>query len=207
MGVNIVCAVKIDRKHDLLTICPSRGQKQNATKPLMSRAWGCWRRFLTDFSDVINIWWRQKAVICRQMSSVLLTWPFYSFKAKIFVINWKSPVANIRKMLLMKDRSFLYELRAYLIYVKVGEICQKKKQMLWPLNRTVSARHTTELCYPVLSGDLKLYWSKASLEPSLSSNVVSAIFRNGEASMTSFVLLWTTKLSIHEFTLTVTTLL
>ena len=24
-------------------------------------------------------------------------------------------------MLLMKDRSFLYELRAYLIYVKVGE--------------------------------------------------------------------------------------
>ena len=33
----------------------------------------------------------------------------------------KSPVANIRKMLLMKDRSFLYELRAYLIYVKVGE--------------------------------------------------------------------------------------
>ena len=25
-------------------------------------------------------------------------------------------------MLLMKDRSFLYELRAYLIYVKVGEI-------------------------------------------------------------------------------------
>ena len=27
----------------------------------------------------------------------------------------------IRKMLLMKDRSFLYELRPYLIYVKVGE--------------------------------------------------------------------------------------
>ena len=31
-------------------------------------------------------------------------------------------------MLLMKDRSFLYELRTYLIYVKVGENCQKKKQ-------------------------------------------------------------------------------
>ena len=39
----------------------------------------------------------------------------------MFVKNWKSPVTNIRKMLLMKDRSFLYELRAYLIYVKVGE--------------------------------------------------------------------------------------
>ena len=33
----------------------------------------------------------------------------------------KSPVTTTRKMLLMKDRSFLYELRAYLIYVKVGE--------------------------------------------------------------------------------------
>ena len=33
----------------------------------------------------------------------------------------KSPVANIRKMLLMKDRCFLYELRAYLVYEKVGE--------------------------------------------------------------------------------------
>ena len=30
----------------------------------------------------------------------------------------KSPVANIRKLLLMKDRSFLYELRAYFVYVK-----------------------------------------------------------------------------------------
>ena len=33
----------------------------------------------------------------------------------------KSSVANIRQMLLMKDRSFLYELRPYLIYVKAGE--------------------------------------------------------------------------------------
>ena len=33
----------------------------------------------------------------------------------------QSPVANIRKMLLMEDGSFLYELRAYHIHVKVGE--------------------------------------------------------------------------------------
>ena len=40
----------------------------------------------------------------------------------LFIKNFKiSPVADIRKMLLMKDRSVLYELRAYLIYVKVGE--------------------------------------------------------------------------------------
>ena len=45
----------------------------------------------------------------------------FSLNTNIVVKNWKSPVANIRKILLMKDRSFLYELRAYLIYVKVGE--------------------------------------------------------------------------------------
>ena len=38
MGVNIVCTLKIDEKHDLLTIFSSRGQTQNATKPLVSRA-------------------------------------------------------------------------------------------------------------------------------------------------------------------------
>ena len=52
---------------------------------------------------------------------ILLACPFYSLKNKIFVKNRKSAVAYIRKMLLMKDRSVLYELRAYLIYVKVGE--------------------------------------------------------------------------------------
>ena len=36
--------------------------------------------------------------------------------------NLKSLDADIRKMLLMKDRSFFYELRAYFICVKVGEI-------------------------------------------------------------------------------------
>ena len=61
-------------------------------------------------------------MLCRQSSSLLLAWPFYPFKTKIFVKNWKIPVANIRKMMLMKDRSLLYELRAYLIYVKVREI-------------------------------------------------------------------------------------
>ena len=35
--------------------------------------------------------------------------------------NGLNPIANVRKMLLMKNRSFLYKLRAYLIYVKVGE--------------------------------------------------------------------------------------
>ena len=53
---------------------------------------------------------------------LLLACPFYSLKIKIFVKTRKSPVANIRKMLQMKDRVLLYELRAYLIYVKVGEI-------------------------------------------------------------------------------------
>ena len=62
-------------------------------------------------------------MICRQTSSLLLACPFYSLKTKLFVKNLNSPIANIRKMLLMKDRSFLYELRAYLIYVKVGEHC------------------------------------------------------------------------------------
>ena len=33
-------------------------------------------------------------------------------------------------MLLMKDRSFLYELRAYLIYVKVGEIGKGRKEVV-----------------------------------------------------------------------------
>ena len=40
--------------------------------------------------------------------------------------NEKGLVVNIRKMLLMKDKSFLYELRAYLICVKVGEITSEK---------------------------------------------------------------------------------
>ena len=61
-------------------------------------------------------------MICRQRSSLLLACPFYSLKTKIYVKNCKSPVAIIRKMLLMKDGSFLCELRAYPIYVKVGEI-------------------------------------------------------------------------------------
>ena len=39
----------------------------------------------------------------------------------MFVKNRKNLVANMRKMLLMKDKSFLYELRAYLIYLNVGE--------------------------------------------------------------------------------------
>ena len=61
-------------------------------------------------------------MICRQTSFLLLACPFYSLKPKLFVKNLNSPVPNIiRKMLLMKDKSFLYELRAYLIYVKVGE--------------------------------------------------------------------------------------
>ena len=34
MDANIVCTLKIDGKHDLLTIFTSRGQKQIATKPL-----------------------------------------------------------------------------------------------------------------------------------------------------------------------------
>ena len=33
----------------------------------------------------------------------------------------KFPVANKRKILLINDRGFLYELKAYLIYVKVRE--------------------------------------------------------------------------------------
>ena len=32
MSVNPVCTLKIDGKHDLLTVLSSRGQKQNATK-------------------------------------------------------------------------------------------------------------------------------------------------------------------------------
>ena len=59
---------------------------------------------------------------CNLSNAVLsLACPFYSLKTKRFVEKLKSPVANIRKMLLMKDRSFLYEMRAYLIYVEVGE--------------------------------------------------------------------------------------
>ena len=50
MGVNSVCTLKIDGKHNLLTIFSSRRQKQNATKPLTSRA----RHFLTDFSDALK---------------------------------------------------------------------------------------------------------------------------------------------------------
>ena len=61
-------------------------------------------------------------MICHQTSSLLLASPFDALKTKIFVKKRKKPVANVRKMLLMKDRSFLYELRAYLIYVKVGVI-------------------------------------------------------------------------------------
>ena len=38
MVVNTVCTLKIDGKHDLLTIFSSRGQKQNSTKPLTPRA-------------------------------------------------------------------------------------------------------------------------------------------------------------------------
>ena len=60
-------------------------------------------------------------MICRQTSFLLLACPFYSLNTEIVVKNRKSPVADIRKMLLMKDRGFLYELRAYLIYAKVGE--------------------------------------------------------------------------------------
>ena len=32
IGVNTVCTLKVDGKHDLLTIFSSRGQKQNAAK-------------------------------------------------------------------------------------------------------------------------------------------------------------------------------
>ena len=32
MGVNTVCTLQIDGKHDLLTIFSSRGQKQNAER-------------------------------------------------------------------------------------------------------------------------------------------------------------------------------
>ena len=32
MGVNTVCTLEVDGKHDLLTIFSSRGQKQNAAK-------------------------------------------------------------------------------------------------------------------------------------------------------------------------------
>ena len=86
-------------------------------------------------------------------------------------------------MLIMKDRSFLYELRAYLIYVKVGErsfiyelrayliyvkvgenyFCQKNKccdHSIEPSQRDLPLNY---FCYPVLSGDLKLYWSKVAL--------------------------------------------
>ena len=56
MGVNPVCTLKVDRKHDLLTTFPSRGQKQNAAKPLMLRARSCWQRLLIVLSDVIKIW-------------------------------------------------------------------------------------------------------------------------------------------------------
>ena len=121
MVSNTVCTLKIDGKHDLLTIFSARGQKQKAAKPLTLRAWSCWQCFLTNLSDVVKVRWRHKPVICHQTSSLLLACPFYSLKTKIFFKKWKSPVAKIRKMLLMKDRSFLYELRAYLIYVKVGE--------------------------------------------------------------------------------------
>ena len=78
--------------------------------------------FCIVLSSVIEIWWRHKPAICRlETSSLLLACPFLSLNIKIYVKNWKSPVAYIRKMLLMKDRSFLYELRACLIYVKMGE--------------------------------------------------------------------------------------
>ena len=61
--------------------------------------------------------------MCRQMSSLLLACPFSSVKTKIFVKN-DSPGANIhvRMMLLMKDRKNIYELRAYFIYIKMGEM-------------------------------------------------------------------------------------
>ena len=46
MGGNRVCTLKIDGKHDLLTIFSSREQKQNASKPLTSHV-----KLLTTFSN------------------------------------------------------------------------------------------------------------------------------------------------------------
>ena len=55
MGVNTVCTLEMEEKHDLLTIFSSRGLQQNAIQPLTSRTGSCLQRFLTDFSDVIKI--------------------------------------------------------------------------------------------------------------------------------------------------------
>ena len=59
--------------------------------------------------------------ICDLSSNVLIACLFILFIENLSISQIKSPVANIRKMLLMEDGSFLYELRAYHIHVKVGE--------------------------------------------------------------------------------------
>ena len=55
-------------------------------------------REVADFSDVIKLWRRHTSLICHIACMSILV-----IKTKIFVKNWKSPAANIRKMLLMKD--------------------------------------------------------------------------------------------------------
>ena len=59
--------------------------------------------------------------ICDLSSNVLIACLFSLFIENESISQTKSPVANIRKMLLMEDEVFLYKLRAYHIHVKVGE--------------------------------------------------------------------------------------
>ena len=101
--------LKIDGKHDLLTIFLPE-DKNKTQLSLSSRA----REVADEVSQPILV----TSQTCDLPSNVVLD----ALKTKIFVKKREKPVANVRKMLLMKDRSFLYELRAYLIYVKVGVI-------------------------------------------------------------------------------------
>ena len=53
-------------------------------------------------------------------------------------------------MLLMKERNFLYELRAYLIYVKVGEIPEeinKKSELVCHEKLIIVFYHFYFICY------------------------------------------------------------
>ena len=92
MGVNVVCTLKIDGKHDLFTLYLP--EDKNKTQLSLSR----FAREVADFSDVIKVWRRHTPLIYHIACMSILV-----IKTKIFVKNWKSPAANIRKMLLMKD--------------------------------------------------------------------------------------------------------
>ena len=83
-------------------------------------------------------------MICRQTSSLLLDCPFCSLNTEIFVKIEKALFANIRKILLMKDRSFLYELTTLYICkgvrINLSQL-EGRKASLTKLNKKILFGH------------------------------------------------------------------